>query len=216
MTRHLADRPRVVSLIGEPGYNLRPSVSSVVPGFTLARTNASIEAAELSGMTARRMRPDRVSRYFVRFRLGLAWLVPRSITSTAPAMRIFPDWRDRKNCCRPGKEPRLGRTRPRPPAARAGDRSPQLLRQQPGGLVCDAELGLELECRHAIGVGCHKMRGPEPHCQRQFGPVHNCASRNRRLTTATESVIPAKLLKKLTRWWREVDSNFRFRAAGLR
>jgi hypothetical protein len=79
MTRHLADRPRVVSVIGEPGYNLCPSVSSVVPGFTLARTNASIEAAELSGMTARRMRPDRVSRYFVRFRLGLAWLVPRSI-----------------------------------------------------------------------------------------------------------------------------------------
>ena len=42
-------------------------------------------------MAARRMRPDRVSRYFARFRLGLAWLVPRSITSTAPAMRIFPD-----------------------------------------------------------------------------------------------------------------------------
>src|SRR5205807_10129998 len=42
-------------------------------------------------MAARRMRPDRVSRYFARFRLGFAWLVPRSITSTAPAMRIFPD-----------------------------------------------------------------------------------------------------------------------------
>src|SRR6267142_1269820 len=61
-----------------PGYDLCPSVSSVVPGFTLARTNASIEAAELSGMAARRMRPDRVSRYFARFRLGLAWFVPRS------------------------------------------------------------------------------------------------------------------------------------------
>jgi hypothetical protein len=58
---------------------------------SLARTNASIEAAELSGMAARRMRPDRVSRYFARFRLGFAWLVPRSITSTVPAMRIFPD-----------------------------------------------------------------------------------------------------------------------------
>jgi hypothetical protein len=42
-------------------------------------------------------------------------------------------------------------------------RSSQLLRQQPGGLVCDAELGLELECRHAVRVGCHEMRGPEPH-----------------------------------------------------
>jgi hypothetical protein len=35
---------------------LGPSVSSVVPVFTFARTNASIEAAELSGMAARRMR----------------------------------------------------------------------------------------------------------------------------------------------------------------
>ena len=35
---------------------LGPSVSSVVPVFTFARTNGSIEAAELSGMAARRMR----------------------------------------------------------------------------------------------------------------------------------------------------------------
>src|SRR4029077_14305683 len=28
---------------------------------------------------------------FARFRLGFAWVVQRSITSTAPAMRIFPD-----------------------------------------------------------------------------------------------------------------------------
>src|SRR6267378_2469899 len=75
-----------------PGYDLCPSVSNVVPVFTLARTNASIEAAELSGIAARRIRPDRVSRYFARFRLGLAWLVPRSMTSTAPAIRIFPDF----------------------------------------------------------------------------------------------------------------------------
>src|SRR6266567_3581411 len=54
-----------------PGYDLCPSVSSVAPSFTLARTKASIEAAELSGIAARRMRPDRVSRYFARFRLGL-------------------------------------------------------------------------------------------------------------------------------------------------
>src|SRR6516162_3174979 len=74
-----------------PGYDLCPSVSSVVPVFTLARTKASIEAAELSGIAARRIRPDRVSRYFARFRPGLAWFVPRSITSTAPAIRIFPD-----------------------------------------------------------------------------------------------------------------------------
>jgi hypothetical protein len=34
--------------------------------------------------------------------------------------------------------------------------------------LCDAELGLELECRHAVRVGCHEMCGPEPYCQRQF------------------------------------------------
>src|SRR5437764_14512150 len=106
-----------------PGYDLCPSVSSVVPGFTLARANASIEAAELSGIAARRMRPDRVSRYFARFRLGFAWLVPRSITSTAPAIRIFPDLAESKTGCRLGTEFRLGQPRPRPPAARAEDRS---------------------------------------------------------------------------------------------
>src|SRR5207248_11011406 len=100
-----------------------PSVSSVVPGFTLACAKASIEAAELSGIAARRMRPDRVSRYFARFRLGFAWLVPRSITSTAPAIRIFPDLAGSKNGCRLGTEFRLGQPRPRRPAARADDGS---------------------------------------------------------------------------------------------
>src|SRR5437016_8273056 len=33
------------------------------------------------------------------------------------------------------------------------------------------------------------MRGPEPHCQRQFGPVHHCTSRDRRLTTAAEAFV---------------------------
>jgi len=41
-------------------------------------------------------------------------------------------------------------------------RSPKLLRQQPGGLVGHAELVLQLTRRHAIGVGCHEMRRPEP------------------------------------------------------
>src|SRR5437763_4365959 len=116
MAGHLADRPRVVSV--SPGYDLCPSVSSVVPVLTLARTKVSIEAAELSGIAARRMRPDRVSRYFARLRLGLAWFVPRSITSTAPAIRIFPDFTGSKKLLPAGKEFRLGRPPPRPPAAR--------------------------------------------------------------------------------------------------
>src|SRR5215468_9256760 len=90
MAGHLADRPRVVSVIGEPGYDLCPSVSSVVPVFTLARTNASIEAAELSGIAARRMRPDRVSRYFARFRLGLASPIDHLDSASDQDLRGFP------------------------------------------------------------------------------------------------------------------------------
>src|SRR5437879_5457500 len=92
MAGHLADRPRVVSVIGEPGIRSVPVGEQRRSGLHVGPHNASIEAAELSGIAARRMRPDRVSRYFARFRLGFAWLVPRSITSTAPAMRIFPDF----------------------------------------------------------------------------------------------------------------------------
>src|ERR1700751_2738091 len=36
------------------------------------------------------------------------------------------------------------------------------------------------------------MRGPEPYCQRQFGPVHHCASGDRRLTTATEAFVSVR------------------------
>ena len=96
MAGHLADRPRVVSVIGEPGIRSVPVGEQRRPDLYVARTNASIEAAELSGMAARRMRPERVSRYFARFRLGLAWFVPRSITSTAPAIRRFGAKLDKK------------------------------------------------------------------------------------------------------------------------
>jgi hypothetical protein len=68
-------------------------------------------------------------------------------------------------------------------------RPSELLGQQPSGLVCDAELGLELEGRHSIGVGRHEMRGPEPHRQGQLGAVHHRASRDRRLTTASEAFV---------------------------
>ena len=45
-------------------------------------------------------------------------------------------------------------------------RSPQLLSQQPGGLVSDAELVLQLARRHTVGVSRHEMRRPEPCGQR--------------------------------------------------
>src|SRR3989440_9914478 len=92
MAGHLADRPRVVSVIGEPRIRSVPVGEQRRSGLHVGPHKVSIEAAELSGIAARRMRPDRVSRYFALFRLGLAWLMRRSMTSTAPAIRIFPDF----------------------------------------------------------------------------------------------------------------------------
>src|SRR6266576_1710307 len=175
-----------------PGYDLCPSVSSVVPVFTLARTKASIEAAELSGIAARRMRPDRVSRYFARFRFGLAWFVPRSITSTAPSDKDLPGFYGIEKAV-VGPERNFGLIDLHHALQRLAvginHRSSELLRQQPSRLVREAELGLELDCRHAIGVRCHEVRGPEPHRQRQLGPVHRRPGRDRRLATAVEAFV---------------------------
>src|SRR5256714_9387160 len=92
MAGHLADRPRVCAVIGEPRIRSVPVGEQRRSGLHVGPHKSLDRAAELSGIAARRMRPDRVSRYFARFRLGLAWFVPRSITSTAPAIRIFPDF----------------------------------------------------------------------------------------------------------------------------
>src|SRR5438874_11224852 len=113
------------------------------------------------------MRPDRVSRYFARFCLGLAWFVPRSITSTAPAIRIFPDFTGSKKLLSARKGTSVWSTSTTPLqrlALRINHRSSELLSQQQSSLVRDAELVLELDCRHAIGVRCHVVRGPEPYC----------------------------------------------------
>src|ERR1700760_597899 len=47
-------------------------------------------------------------------------------------------------------------------AVRDSDRSssPQLLCQQPCGLVGDAELVLQLTRRHSVGMGCHEIPDP--------------------------------------------------------
>ncbi len=71
-------------------------------------------------------------------------------------------------------------------------RSSELLRQRPSGFVRDAEPGFELDCRHAIRVRCHEMRGPEPYRQRQFGPVHRRPGRDRRLATAVKAFVGAR------------------------
>ena len=60
---------------------------SVAPGFT----RKPRESAELSAITARRSRPERVSRYFPAPSSGFGLACAgRSITSTAPATRILP------------------------------------------------------------------------------------------------------------------------------
>jgi len=171
MTRHLADRPRVVSVIGEPGIRSVPVGEQRGSGLHVARTNASIEAAELSGMAARRMRPDRVSRYFAVSALALPGGPAIDHLDGTGDEDLPGFWQDRKSCCRPGREFRLGRPRPRPPAgSRWGsiiDRRSFCASNQ-AVLYVIAELRRELECRHAVRVGCHEMRGPEPHCQRQI------------------------------------------------
>src|SRR5258708_35355404 len=127
--------------------------------------NACREAAELLGSTASRTRPERVSRYFALSFRGLALFVARSITSTAPAITIFAALAGSKNASfvRNGNlglvdfgHPFQKRTiRVEHPAAK-------LLRQKPSGLVGDAKLVRQLQCRHTVGVGCQQVRRPEP------------------------------------------------------
>jgi len=78
----------------------------------------------------------------------------------------------------PGKGFPPDRPQPRPPAfaVRIQHRAPELLRQQPSGLVGDAKLVLQLQRRHAVGMGRHEMGGPKPCRQRQPGAMHRRAA----------------------------------------
>ena len=57
-------------------------------------------------------------------------------------------------------------------------RSPQLLGQQPGGLVGEPELIFQLPRRHPVRMRRHQMRGPKPNRQRQLGTVQRRARRD--------------------------------------
>ena len=76
-------------------------------------------------------------------------------------------------------------------AIRIEHRAPELLRQQPRGLVGDAKLVLQLQRRHAVGMGRHQMRGPKPRRQRQFGSMHRRAGGDRGLSPAIETLVQA-------------------------
>jgi len=130
---------------------------------------------------ARRMRPDSVSRYLAPF---ASWL-----GLTGVAIDHFDG---------PGNEdfPGIARIEERVAGAERDfrlidfdhpfegfpigidHRSPQLLGQQPGGLVGEPELILQLPRRHPVGMRRHQMRGPKPCCQRQLGAMHHGACRD--------------------------------------
>src|SRR5271167_3801497 len=87
---HLADDAWIVPIAGQSPIGCVPVGQQCGSALHIGFTKASIDAAELSVIMARRMRPERVSRYVACLRRGLALLVSRSITSTAPMTRIFP------------------------------------------------------------------------------------------------------------------------------
>jgi hypothetical protein len=86
-------------------------------------------------------------------------------------------------------------------SVRVDHRSPQLLCQQPGGPIGEAELILQLPRRHAVGMRRHQMRGPKPYRQQQLGAVQRRARRDRGLPAtvgAFVSVRPALQRRRAT------------------
>ena len=69
---HFADDARIVPIARQTRIGFVAVGEQRGPRFTLAFTKASIEAAELSAIMARRIRPERVSRYLACLRRGLA------------------------------------------------------------------------------------------------------------------------------------------------
>jgi len=73
---------------------------------------------------------------------------------------------------------------------RIDHRAPQLLRQQPRGLIgAEAKLPHELLGRHAVRMRGHQMCRPEPSGERQLGPVHHRPGRHRGLLPAGGTLI---------------------------
>ena len=77
-------------------------------------------------------------------------------------------------------------------AIRIDHRAPELLCQQPGSFVGYAKLVLQLQRRHAVGMGRHQMRGPEPCRQRQSGAMHHRASGDRGLPSAIKTFVQTR------------------------
>src|ERR1700730_10530393 len=73
-------------------------------------------------------------------------------------------------------------------AVRVHHGSAQLGGEQPGGLVVDPELALELQGRQPVGVGAHQVGRPEPHPKRELGLGHQGTSGDRGLPTAATTL----------------------------
>ena len=68
---HLANHARIVPVASRSWIRGMAVREQRRAGFYVGSTKASIEAAVLSAITARRTRPERVSRYFACLRRGL-------------------------------------------------------------------------------------------------------------------------------------------------
>src|SRR5712672_184938 len=192
MAGHLADRPRVVSVIGEPGIGSVPVGEQRRSGLHVGphkRLDRSRGVVRDSGETDTSRPSIQVFRSFPPW-LGLVGAAVDDLDSAGD--KDLPGFHGIEKAV-VGPERNFGLVDLRHAlqrlALRIDHRSSELLRQQPSSLVRDAELGLELDCRHAIGVRGHEVRGPEPHRQRQLGPVHRRPGGERRLATAIKAFV---------------------------
>ena len=71
MSRHFADHARIVPIVGQSRIGRVAVGDQGGSALHIGSAKASIEAAELSAIMARRTRPERVSRYFACLRRGL-------------------------------------------------------------------------------------------------------------------------------------------------
>lgn len=146
---------------------------TIAPGAVDALTKAVRVGFEASARGASRSRPEPLPR-----------------TSIATPTSVF----------EPGPRPLFPRLHAADPAlvdldlclqglALGGDHRPaQLLQHQPGGLIADAELALELLRRDPGVVGGNQVGGPEPEAKRRAGAVHHGARGDRGLQVAVSAL----------------------------
>jgi len=168
---HLADRPRVVSVIDEPGIRSVPVGEQRRPGLyvgphkRLDRSRGSLSRG-MGGETEATRPSIQVFRSFPPGALGLV-LCRRSITSTSAGDEDLPGFQGiEKAVVGPEKVVRPGRPPPRPPS---GSRWGSIIDRRSFCASNQAVLYVmpswasSLDCRHGIRVRCHEVRPPKNH-----------------------------------------------------